>query len=90
LAKVVFNGEVLIPKKENRIKQGDYIYCNGNSGAGSFWGIYNSIKGTVVALDGAGDSYIEGKEIYLNETYRHWTIAKRIMCDKAKITIEEI
>ena len=75
--------------KEDRIQQGDYIFCEAEDGALDFWGIYSSIIGKVISLNGAGSSYIEGKEIYLGGKYKYWTITKRIHSDKVKVTIEE-
>lgn len=73
-----------------RIEQGDFIYCKANGGALSFWGIYGSSIG-VVCLDGAGNVCIPIKDkIYLGENYNYWLIEKRIPCNKAKITIEEL
>ena len=90
MAKVEFKGDLPLPEEENRIKQGDFVYCKGSSGAHSFWGIYSQFMGGVISLDGAGSSYIQGEKIYLNETYNYWTIVKRISCINAKLTIEEL
>lgn len=74
--------------KENKINQGDYVFCKSNNGALDFWGIYSSWIGSVISLDGAGSTYIEGKELYLGERYDYWTITKRIPNSKVKVTIE--
>jgi hypothetical protein len=93
MAKIIFNEE--IPKKnkisENQIHQGDLIYCEANSGGAlSFWGIYSEALHIVISLDGAGDQYIPKVDrIYLYDSYNHWTIAKRIPCNKVQITITE-
>lgn len=76
-------------KKDNKIQQGDYVFCKGSDGALDFWGVYNSFYGKVISLDGAG-IVIETKELYLGEKYRHWTIMKRIPCEKAHVVIKEI
>jgi len=80
-----------VPLKDKvKIKQGDFIYCKANGGGCSFWGIYGMGCG-VVSLDGAGSSYIpSGVDLYLGEIYNYWLIEKRIPCDKARITIDEI
>lgn len=90
MAKIEFKGDLPLPKKENRINQGDYVYCKGSGGALDFWGIYSSGLGTVVSLDGAGNSYIGGRDLYIGETYSHWTIIKRIPCRNVKLIIEEV
>ncbi|MGG3890181.1 hypothetical protein [Metabacillus fastidiosus] len=89
MAKIEFKGDLPLSKKENRIKQGDYVYCKASTGALHFWGIYNSSLETVIALDGGGCDYIKGAELYLGETYSHWTIIKRIPSRNIKIIIEE-
>lgn len=52
--KVEFKGDLPLPKKENKINQGDYVFCEGTGGALNFWGIYNVFLGTVISLDGGG------------------------------------
>lgn len=89
MTKIEFKGELSIPKKENLLKQGDFVYCQACYGAHSFWGIVNQGRG-VISLDGGGGEAVKGKELYLGETYNYWTIVKRIPCDKMKITLEEI
>lgn len=92
MAKIRYKNEIKrkydIP--ENLIRQGDFIFCDANNtGALSFWGIYSN--DCVVALDGGGDSYLPKKQqLYLDNTYNHWTITKRIKNDNIIITIEEL
>lgn len=90
MARVQFLGD--LPKQnlkeENRIRQGDFIYCQTNQAA-SFWAIYDTEIG-VIALDGASNCYIRDKVVYLGETYSYWTTVKRVPCDKMKVTLEEI
>ena len=88
--KVEFKGDLPLPKKENKINQGDYVYCQSTGGALSFWGIYNVFLGTVVSLDGGGTDYIKGsKDIYLGEQYGYWRIVKRIPRNRVSLIIEE-
>ena len=76
-------------KKVNKIKQGDYVFCKGSEGSLDFWGVYNSLLGKVISLDGAG-TYMNAGDLYLGEKYSYWTIEKRIPSEKVKVTIEEI
>jgi hypothetical protein len=91
MTKVIYNGEIEKKKKreEDRIRQGDFVYCEANGGAYSFWGIYSAALKTIIVLDGASTECVKGDYLYLGDTYVYWTITKRIPCDKAKITIEE-
>lgn len=88
--KIEFKGDLPLPKKENKINQGDYVYCQSTGGALSFWGIYNSSLKSVICLDGAGSDYIKGSDIYLGEQYSYWKIVKRIPNEKVHLIIEEI
>jgi hypothetical protein len=96
--KIEFKGDLPLPRKGNRINQGDIVFCKASGGCLDVWGICtslydNSLKKyqyTIVSFNGGGTSYIVADELYLNETYSYWTIIKRISCDKVKMTIEEI
>lgn len=76
-------------KKENRIRQGDYVFCKGHDGAHDFWGIFGVEVG-VVSLNGAGNSMIKRKELYVGDTHNYWTIEKRIPCENAFVQIKDI
>jgi hypothetical protein len=94
MALICYAGQIESPPNEipeNKIVQGDYIYCDAsNTGALSFWGIYCGQIG-VVALDGGGNAYLpKNKDLYLYNTYSYWTIIKRISCNKASLIIEEM
>ncbi|WP_303984244.1 hypothetical protein [Niallia circulans] len=91
MAKVIYKGAIKNkPREEDRIHQGDYVFCDANgSGASSFWGIYSESLKTVIALDGGGSQYVKGNELYLGETYVYWTITKRILANKVILSIEE-
>lgn len=91
MARVSFKGNNP-PRERVKLQQGDFVYCEANGGASSFWGIYGYGIG-VVSLDGAGDKYIPyvpNENIYLGKIYNYWVITKRIPCNNAKLTIEEI
>jgi hypothetical protein len=91
MAKITYDGEMGTKKKneEDKIKQGDFVFCEANGGALDFWGIYSQSLKTIIALNGAGSSYIQGYDLYLNDTYNSWTIIKRISCDKVMVSISE-
>ncbi|MEM5009339.1 hypothetical protein WKH57_01330 [Niallia taxi] len=92
MAKIIYNGKQGKKKhrEEDRLNQGDYVFCDSNgSGAWSFWGIYSRSLNRIISLDGGGDEYIKGDELYLGETYVYWTITKRIPDNKVTITIDE-
>lgn len=91
MAKITYDGEMGNKKKyeEDRIKQGDFVFCEAHGGALDFWGIYSQALKTIISLNGAGSSYIQGYDLYLNDTYNSWTITKRISCDEAKVVISE-
>lgn len=89
MAKIKFEGNLPLPKKENRLRQGDFVFCKAVSGANDFWGIVDSGLG-VIAINGASNEYIQGSDLYLNETYSYWTIIKRIPCEKVELTIKEL
>ena len=72
--------------KANRIQQGDFVYCKACAGALDFWGIYADSK--VISIDGGG-TYLISDDIYLGDTFKYWTIIKRIKCDKALVEIRE-
>ncbi|OZB98109.1 hypothetical protein [Paenibacillus sp. XY044] len=92
MAKIEYTGQLPIHNKipENRIKQGDFVYCSGSNGVYDFWGLYNASNKAVVALDGGSTEYVRGEELYLYGTYSYWTIIKRIPCNKANLVISEI
>lgn len=72
--------------EEDRIQQGDYVFCKGTSGTSSFWGIYTGE--CIVALDGGGN-YLRGERLYLHLQYSYWTISYRIKCKDAVIEVNE-
>lgn len=96
--KIEFKGDLPLPKKENKINQGDIVFCRSSGGAQDIWGICTSVynqgykryMNTIISFNGGGTSYIVADELYLNETYSYWTIVKRIHHDNVKLTIEEI
>ena len=74
-------------KSEDKIRQGDLIFCKASGGAFDFWGIYTNHK--IVSLDGGGMGYIPEGDVYLHKTYRHWRIEYRISCEDAEIIINK-
>jgi hypothetical protein len=57
MAEITFSEKIMRANrtKENRIKQGDFVFCEGCNTALDFWGIFN-MKFGVIALDGASDA----------------------------------
>lgn len=89
MATVKFKGELPSPKRDNKLNQGDFVYCKASGGALDFWGIYNSEVG-IITIDGGSNACVRGRDLYLGETYVHWTIIKRVPCNKMKVSLEEI
>ena len=77
------------PKKKKEkpvLKNGTIVFCRGNDGTGSFYGIVYS-KG-VLELECGSDAYIQKSgDLHLGDTISYWTIES--VC-KAKLIIEEI
>lgn len=89
MAEIKYIGELPRLNYDNKIQQGDIVYCQSTTRkSGSFWAVYGHDCG-LVTLDGGSTAYIREKDVYLGETYSYWTIVKRIPCSNAKITIEE-
>jgi hypothetical protein len=94
MAKIRYYGKIEQYNKnpENKIQQGDFVYCETTSERSlSFWGIYSRELG-VISLDGAGNSYIaakDAKDLYLYDTSNSWRITKRIKNNNAIIIIDE-
>lgn len=90
MAEVVFKGETEV--ENDYLRQGDVVYCEAHTGgAHNFWGIYITTNGgSVIAFNGGGSSMVTGRDLYVGQQVSYWTIKKRIPCDKAKITIEEV
>lgn len=90
MADIKFNGSLPNETLENKIKQGDFIFCKStHGGTGDFWGIYGHDCG-VVCLDGAGNHYIPKNDLYLGGCYSYWQIVYRISCDDALVEIKEV
>ena len=89
MAKIEFIGKLVTRKKDNLLKQGDFVFCEAKPGARDFWGIVNQGVG-IISIDGGSDKYISGSNLYLGEEYSHWEIIKRVPCEKMKVTLEEI
>lgn len=89
MAKIEFIGKLPVLKKDNLLKQGDFVFCEAKRGAKDFWGIVNQSIG-IISIDGGSDKYISGSNLYLGEEYVHWKIVKRVPCENMKVTLEEI
>jgi len=67
-------------KEKEPIPNGTVVYCRGNAGTGSFYGIVYS--GGVLELEHGSDAYIRTNEpVYLGDTISYWTIEK--VCNNA-------
>ncbi|WP_214771426.1 hypothetical protein [Exiguobacterium sp. s133] len=89
MAKIEFIGSLPTPKKENLLRQGDFVFCEAKPGALDFWGIVNQGVG-IISINGGSDKNISGTDLYLGEEYSHWRVVKRVPCGKMKVTLEEI
>lgn len=77
--------EVETIKEKKPIPNGTVVYCKGNSGAGSFYGIVYS--GGVLELENGSEAYISTNEpIYLGDTFSYWTIEK--VCNSAILYVD--
>ncbi len=75
-------------KKEEKpiLKHGSIVYCKGNNGAGSFYGIV--YKNGILELPNGSNAYIETREkLHVGDRIRYWTI--EYVC-KSKLIIEGI
>lgn len=74
-------------KKEKPVLQyGTIVYCRGNGGAGSFYGIV--YENGVLELECGSDAYINTREhLHLGDIVKYWTIEKVV---KAKLIIDEV
>ncbi len=74
-------------KKERPVLQnGTIVFCRGNGGTGSFYGIVYS--GGILELQCGSDAYIQTEGyLHLGDTISYWTIEK--VC-KSKLIIEGI
>lgn len=78
-------------KKDKKIEKpvlehGSIVFCKGNDGAGSFYGIV--YENGVLELQCGSDAYIKTREnLHIGDTVGYWTI--EYAC-KAKLIIEEI
>jgi hypothetical protein len=77
--------EVETIKEKKPIPCGTVVYCKGNAGAGSFYGIVYS--GGVLELENGSDAYISTNEpIYLGNIFTYWTIEK--VCSSAILYVD--
>ena len=77
--------EVETIKEKKPIPCGTVVYCKGNAGAGSFYGIVYS--GGVLELENGSEAYISTNEpIYLRDTISYWTIEK--VCNSAILYVD--
>lgn len=77
--------EVETVKEKKPIPHGTVVYCKGNAGAGSFYGIVYS--GGVLELENGSEAYISTNEpIYLGDTISYWTIEK--VCSSAILYVD--
>lgn len=77
--------EVETIKEKKPIPCGTVVYCKGNAGAGSFYGIVYS--GGVLELENGSDAYISTNEpIYLGNIFTYWTIEK--VCNSAILYVD--
>ena len=77
--------EVETVKEKKPIPCGTVVYCKGNAGAGSFYGIVYS--GGVLELENGSDAYISTNEpIYLGNIFTYWTIEK--VCNSAILYVD--
>ena len=74
-------------KKEKAILPiGTIVYCRGDSGAGSFYGMV--YPNGVLELENGSDAYINTQEhLHLGDKISFWTIEKVV---KAKLIIKDI
>lgn len=73
-------------KKEKPVlKNGTIVFCRGNDGTGSFYGIVYS--GGVLELECGSDAYIQTREyLHLGDRISYWTIES--VC-QAKLVVED-
>lgn len=77
--------EVETIKEKKPIPCGTVVYCKGNAGAGSFYGIVYS--GGVLELENGSEAYISTNEpIYLGDIFTYWTIEK--VCNSAILYVD--
>lgn len=68
------------------LQHGTVVYCKGNGGAGSFYGIV--YENGVLELECGSNAYINTREyLHLGDTIHYWTIERVI---KARLVIDEI
>ena len=85
---IVENFKTTPKKKKERpvLENGTIVFCRGNNGTNSFYGIVYS-KG-VLELECGSNAYIQTNAyLHLGDTISYWTIES--VC-KAKLIIEEI
>lgn len=82
--KIKFNSKKR--KEKPVLPNGTIIFCRGNNGAGSFYGmVYES---GVIELESGSTAYIQKSGyLHLGDTISYWTIEKAV---KAKLIIEDI